>query len=107
LIVTLNLVFVIGETVTLFVGGASYISIMVYNGVWESCSRYKSNSFKDFLISAICSGIFTVVLGICYMRLGVNIPQMVYIAILFFIGITIIGFVVLRILAYCNFKRKG
>lgn len=107
LIATLNLVIVIGETVTLFVGGTSYIAIMVYNGVWESGSRYTNNFFKDFLVSVMCSGFFTVALVICYIRLGANTSQIVYIAILFFIGIAILGFVVLRILAYCNSKRKG
>ena len=106
LIVTVNLSIVIGETVTLLAGGIAYIAIMVYNGVWETNVRHKNNPFKDFLISVVCSGIFTVVLVACYTRLGAKMSQTVHISIPFFIGIAILGFAVLRILAYCNSDRK-
>lgn len=106
LIVTVNISIVIGETVTLLVGGGIYIAIMIYNGVWENSTRYKNTLFKDFLISVVCSLIFTVVLFVCYIRLEAKMPQMVHVLILFFIGIAILGFAMLRILAYCNSKRK-
>lgn len=107
LIVTVKLSIVIGETVILLVGGIAYIVIMIYNGVWESGACSKNNSFKNFLISVVCSGIFTVALTICYIRLGAKTSQIVYVSILFFAGIAIVGFLVLRILAYYNGKRKN
>lgn len=106
LIVTVDLSIVIGETLTLLVGGSTYIAIMIYNGVWENSTRHKNTIFKDFLVSVVCSGIFTVVLAICYMRLGAKMSQMVYALILFFIGIAILGFAMLRIFVYRNSKRK-
>lgn len=106
LIVTVNLSIVIGETVTLLAGGIAYITVMVYNGIWETNVQHKNNPFKDFLISVVCSGIFTVVLVACYTRLGAKMSQIVHISIPFFIGIAVLGFAVLRILAHCNFDRK-
>lgn len=107
LMITGGLPVVVGETATLLVGGVSYIVIMLYNGIWETGSRFKSTPAKDILMSVVCSGIFTVALTVCYIRLGAGPSQTVHIAILFFVGIAIAGFAVLRILAYCNGKRKA
>lgn len=106
LIVTGALSVVLGETVTLLVGGMAYIGIMVYSGIWETGSRFQSTPVKDILISVVCSGIFTVALVFCYIRLGAGADQIVHIAIIFFVGIAIVGFGVLRILAHCNNKRR-
>lgn len=94
------------ETVVLLIGGVAYIGAMTYNGIWETGSRFKSTPFTDALISVICAGIFAVALAICYIRLGAAMPQTVHIALIFFVGIAIVGFVVLRILAYFSHRRK-
>lgn len=106
LIVTGAISVVAGETVALLVGGVTYIGIMVYNGVWETGSRFKSTPAKDILISMVCSGIFTVALIFCYIRLGAEADQITYISIMFFAGIVVACFGVLRILAFCNSKRN-
>lgn len=106
LIVTGQLPVVLGETVTLLVGGAAYIGTMVCSGVWEAGSRFKSTPFKDILISVVCSALFTAALIFCYIRLGAETSRIVHIAVVFFVGIAIVGFVLLRILAFCNHKRK-
>ncbi len=106
LIMTGTLGVVVGETVTLLVGGMAYIGIMLYNGVWETSSGFKNTSFKDLLISLVCSGIFTVALVLCYIRLGAGSLKTAHIAVLFFIGTAILGFALLRILACCARKRK-
>lgn len=106
LIVMGNLQAVAGETVTLLVGGAIYIGMMVYHGVWEMGTRFPNTVSADILISVMCSGIFTAALVCCYIRLGAKPSQMVSVAVIFFIGIAILGFAVLRILSYCSRKRK-
>ena len=106
LIVMKTLPIVLGETVTLLAGGIAYIGIMLYNGVWETGLRFKSTPFRDILISVVCSCAFTTALVLCYIRLGANAAQTVRIAILFFAGSAILSFAVLRILAYCNQKRR-
>lgn len=97
---------VAGETIILLVGGVAYIGVMTYNGIWETGSRFKSTPFTDALIAAICAGIFAVALAVCYIRLGATMSQAVHSAIIFFAGITIVGFGVLRILAYSSHRRR-
>lgn len=97
---------VAGETTVLLIGGVAYIGAMTYNGIWETGSRFKSTPFTDALISVICAGIFSVALAICYIRLGAAMSQTVHIALIFFVGIAVVGFVVLRILAYFSHRRK-
>ena len=51
---------VLGEIVTVLVGGILYIAIMVYNGIWDKCLPKSSAIWRNFLTSVICAGIFTV-----------------------------------------------
>lgn len=106
LIVTGTLPMVMGETAALLAGGITYTWIMLHNGAWESGSKFKSTPFKDLIVSTACSIFFTAALVLCYMRLGADTAQTVRMAAPFFAGITILGFAVLRILAYYNRKRK-
>ncbi len=106
LIMAGNLTMVAGETAALLIGGTAYIGIMLYHGVWETGFGLKSSLVGDLLISVVCAGIFTVALVLCYIRLGAGPSQVVNAAALFFVGIAAVGFGVLRILAYCNRKRK-
>lgn len=106
LIITGNLPVVFGETVTLIVGGVAYIGVMTYNGIWETGSVFKSTPLTDALIAVICAGIFTAALTVCYIRLGATMLQTVHNVLIFFVGITIVGFAVLRILAYFSHRKK-
>ncbi len=106
LIATGDLSVVLGETVIILVGGIVYIGTMIYNGVWETGSGFESIPLKHILISVVCSGVFTIALIFCYIHLGAETSQIVHIAIMFFAGISIVSFVVLRTLTYCNHKRK-
>lgn len=106
LIVMGTLPIVLGETVTLLTGGIAYIGMMVHNGVWRTGGGIKSTLLRDILISAACSCVFTAALVLCYIRLGASTALTVRIAVTFFAGITIIGFALLRILAFCNQKRR-
>ncbi len=70
LAVTANLAAVAGETAVLLIGGAVYLGITVYNGLWGRASSFKDSPFGDALISAICAGIFTIFLSAAYLRMG-------------------------------------
>lgn len=107
LLMTGELAIVAGETVVLLVGGVAYIGVMTYNGIWETASKFKSTPLKDALIALICAGLFAVVLAICYIRLGATMSQAVYSALIFCVVIAIVGFGVLRTLAYVSRKRKN
>lgn len=63
--------------------------------------------FTDAMISIICAIIFTIALAIYYAKMGAEISLIVYVALIFFVGISIVGFAVLRILAYYSHKRKN
>lgn len=106
LVFTGRLSAVAGETVTLLVGGAVYIGIMLYNGVWETGSKFKSTPVKDFLVSLLCGGIFAAVLVFQYIKLGADTVRTMEFAVMFFVVTTAIGFALLRVLAYCNRKRN-
>lgn len=106
LMITGKLAVVAGETVVLLVGGAVYIGAMVHHGLWEMGTGFKRTPFTDALTSIICAGIFAAVLAVCYIRLGAEASQAVYGALIFFAGIAVVSFVVLRILNHISHKRK-
>lgn len=106
LIISGSLLSVLGETAALLVGGIVYLGIIIYHGAWESDNGYESTPLRDFMIDTLCTSVFTILLVIAYMRLGVETSQIVRIAVLFFVGIEIIGFVLLRVLAFLSRKRK-
>ena len=97
---------VLGEIVTVLVGGILYVAIMVYNGIWDKCLPKSAAIWRNFLTSVICAGIFTVIYGICLFRMGATETQITRLAFEFWIGITIVAFIILRILTFINRKKK-
>ena len=87
-------------------GNLAFASIMVYNGIWDKCLPKSATIWRDFLTSVICAGIFTVIYGVCLFRMGATETQITRLALGFLIGITIVAFIVLRLLAFINRKRN-
>lgn len=106
LISTGNFRDVAGETVVLLIGGIAYLGIMSYNGIYKTNSRLKKLPYVDAVISIICAVIFTIVLIVYYVKMGADVSQTVYVALIFLVGISVVGFGVLRMLAYFSHKRK-
>lgn len=106
LAVTANLAAVAGETAVLLIGGAVYLGITVYNGLWGRASSFKDSPFGDVLISAICAGIFTIFLSAAYLRMGADMSQTVRVGLIFFVAIAIVGNIVLRTLS-CFSRKKA
>ena len=106
MLLTVDIRLVLGETATALVGGILYASIMVYNGIWDKCLPKSATIWRDFLTSVICAGIFTVIYGICLFRMGATETQVTRLALGFLIGITIVAFIVLSLLAFINRKRN-
>lgn len=73
----------------------------------DKCSGFKITASKDALVSVICSGIFSVILVTCYMRMGAKTSQITSVALIFFVGIAIVGFIVLRIFAHLSHNRNN
>lgn len=57
LLISQNIPLVLGETISTLIGGIVYASIMVYNGIWDSCLSKGQTLWRDFFTSVICSGI--------------------------------------------------
>lgn len=98
---------VAGETAALLAGGIVYIGMMLYHGIWETGAGVKSTPFKDFFVSLVCSGIFTAILVLCYIRLGADMSRTAHMAVLFFVGITVLSFGLLRALVYFDRRRRA
>lgn len=97
---------VAGETVTLILGGILYILLMTYNGVWDKGSKIRSTPLHDAVISTVCSGIFTVIYVLAIIQKASNNTAVARAAVLFFAGITVLSFFVLRLMTIINRKRK-
>lgn len=106
LLITGNLSLVAGETAILLAGGVFYLGVMIYHGLWEKGSKYKNTPFTDGVISIICAGVFSALLAAVYLKLGVSVTKTAQVVSMFFAGISVTGFLVLRILASLSKKRK-
>ena len=106
MLLTINIRFILGETVSVLAGGILYAAIMIYNGIWDKCLPKSATIWRDFFTSVICAGIFTVIYGTCLFRMGATETQITRLALGFLIGITIVAFIVLRLLAFINRKRN-
>ena len=106
LLAAVDIRLVLGETVSALVGGIVYAVIMVHNGIWEKGLSKRETIWRDCLTSVICAGIFAVIYSICLRRMGATEKQMVHLALMFFIGISIVAFVVLRMLSCFNQKKS-
>ena len=101
LVIGASLPAVLGETATLFAGGIAYIVIMLRNGLAKP-----SAARKDVLIGLLCSTGMTVVLVFRVARLGASLPQIALVAPLFLIGITLLGFGLMKLLYRLNRRKE-
>ena len=106
MLLTINIRFILGETVSVLAGGILYAAIMIYNGIWDKCLPQNTTVWRDFLTSVLCSGIFAFLYGVCLLRMGATETQITRLALEFLIGITIVAFIILRILAFINQKKN-
>ena len=106
MLLTVDIRFVLGETISVLVGGILYAAIMVYNGIWDKCLPKSATIWRDFLTSVICAEIFSAIYGVCLLRMGATETQITRLALEFLIGITIVAFIILRILTFINRKKK-
>lgn len=102
--ITGNLSLVMGETAIFIVGGLTYIYFMVRNGVWNH-ARTKSSPGRDFIISIICTGVFSIVF--CGLLRGkADLMHILVASICFFIIFSAVSYAVLRGLSFLSRKRS-
>lgn len=100
-----NLESVLGETFVFLAGGITYLTGNIRNAQWTKTGE-KMTVVQNLLLSMICSGIFSVLYALAIRRKageGVFIAKLV---VFFFIGITVLGFVVLSIMGKIAQNRK-
>ncbi|MED9965220.1 MAG: DUF6773 family protein [Blautia sp.] len=107
LLITGNLSLVAGETAILLAGGIFYLGVMIYHGLWEKGSKLKNTPFTDGVISIICAGVFSALLAAVYLKLGASVTKTAQVVAVFFVGISVTGFGVLRIMACLSKNRKN
>lgn len=103
MLITKNIMFTIGETVILLVGGGAYLFLIVKNGVWDSACNVKDNRVTSFVISLVCGLTFSALL---YVILRAQADHAAIISGTFFAGITVIGYAVIRSLSALSKKNK-
>ena len=101
----LDINYIIGEAIILLVGSITAIIMTVKNGLWGK-SNSKSSAKNDIIISGVMSLIFSCVATFLIYKFTNDIQRAIIFAIGFFFIIYIMGFVVLRTLAFLSNKRK-
>lgn len=95
---------IMGETAALSAGGAVYIFFAVKNGAWNG-SVIKSTPKKDFMISLICVGIFSIVFYLIMWK-HVAALQAAGLSVCFFAILSAVSYVLLRGLACFSQKQS-
>jgi len=99
--------FIIGEAIILFIGSITAIILTVYNGLWNAMSKEKSKPIKDLIISVIMSAVFTFAVAFVLYQVSSSVQKTIVYSACFFVLISVIGFIVLRVLSLCSNKREG
>lgn len=104
MIITGELSLVIGETIILIAGGVVYVFAAIRYGSWNG-TMIKSTPKKDFVLSIICTGIFSIIF---YLLLKGKSDSLYVIgaAISFFIIISVISYALLRGISYLSSKKS-
>ena len=92
----------LGETATLFVGGIAYTIMMLRNGLAKPDS-----SLKEACIGIFCATGSTIVMILRALRLGMPPARIVHAAAAFFVGISLLGFSLMKIIYFINHKGKS
>ena len=94
-----------GETAAVIIGGIVYLALILYNGLWERRTE-KKLWLTDLVVSILCGGFFSVLYGCCILKMGAERIEAVRLGTGFFVGITIVGFLILRGLASISKKQR-
>ena len=88
---------VLGETAAVLTGGLVYLSGCIKNGLWSS-DKTKSSWRENLILSLVCSGIFSIFYGFAISRKASADTAIGKYVCFFFIGITLISFIVTTLL---------
>lgn len=72
---------------------------------WVKQKALKAGNLAFASMFLISAEVFSVLYGICLVRMGASERQTIYLSLLFLGGITIVAFIVLRVLSHLNRNR--
>lgn len=101
-----SLSLVAGETIVLVAAGIVYITLMVHRGLWDAASKNKRTVLNDGVLSVVISVVFSVLYTIIiYPKTG-SAVTVSRVCVVFFVGISILCFLLLRFLAIISSRKK-
>lgn len=93
---------VLGETIAMVIGGATYIGMALHHGLWE-----QGAFSRETLIGILCSIGASIAYTLRSVRLGIPFSRAVRTAPLFFLGIALLGFVLMKALAWISRRSRA
>ena len=101
-----NMRLVLGETIALVVGGIVYLILMANGGVWDVTTGKKRSPLNDGVLSVVIAAVFTGLYAVTIYRIKPDGSKVALFSAIFFIGISVVSFIVLRVLAAWSKKKK-
>ncbi len=98
--------FIIGEAVTLFIGGITEIILTAHSGLWDENSKHKNNVLRNLAVSVATATLFTFAVSFFIYQTSNNIPKTIAVSFCFFFSTSLTGFIVLTILSAWSNKRE-
>ena len=98
--------YIIVESLPLLVGGCTCIILTVKNGLWDTFSKKKITPERDAVTSCIITSIASIFCYIMLLNRTEDLKRSITVSLCFFVATFLVGFVVLRLLALLNKKKK-
>ncbi len=98
--------YIIAESLPLLIGGCTCIIMTIKNGLWDTFSKKKITPARDAVTSFIITSIASIFCYIMLLNRTEDLKRSIIISLCFFVVTFLVGFVVLRLLALLNKKKK-
>lgn len=105
LLISSNITMVIGETIIMMIGGMAYLLRLVRSGAFDN--PVKNSKANYARISSICAGVFSIFIFLFMYMNGENLDlaKIIFLTLLFFVVIMIVGRIVLSLLGRASDKN--
>lgn len=105
LLISSNITMVIGETIIIMIGGMAYLLRLVRSGAFDN--PVKNSKANYARISSICAGVFSIFIFLFMYMNGENLDlaKIIFLTLLFFVVIMIVGRIVLSLLGRASDKN--
>ena len=98
--------YIIAESLPLLIGGCTCVIMTIKNGLWDTFSKKKITAARDAITSFFITLIASIFSYIMLLNRTEDMKRSVIVSVCFFVATFLVGFVVLRLLALLNKKKK-